>query len=485
MIFPSSKWLSFVVLSALLGCGVDSPSSSPSLTGTVAELVSGQGRQSQGRQSQGTNLGDNFALKRYLASSFRKTFPGEPVSTVDDVRLVEGELVMYRSLPSGTTASLAACGTGAVGAGVARACGWKSAGRGRCAPASAVRLGAGAAGACGGTCVGNPMLRVCTGTAPCEQATALASSDDACGSPCPSVAFTCPASGHYNVLIAPFTAGGGATVALKVSAGTYPEVNVTHRGAELSGGTLTAEFKDGTQKTFKIAQVLPELEPYVPVTPTGRHGRTFRYQVQEPKAGGGWQDLCGPDYDQAPVALPVAGWWDASGSLHSDAGSFTFACKTGVISKCYRWGYRPWDGPATYPRVGVTVTLAQVHQACTRMARADYCGDGRSFTYDGTLINLWDLLKPQFQVRASDAPSLTFEAGWSEKGAVCLSHARWSNAPAQIFDPIACPDLFRGGDVINKKVCNTQEQALEFGHAAGRTVLTFDDSKHNLFDGGM
>ena len=38
------------------------------------------------------------------------------------------------------------------------------------------------------------------------------------------------------------------------------------------------------------------------------------------------------------------------------------------------------------------MSLASYHQACTRMARADYCGDGTSHTQDGTWIEYYDKL---------------------------------------------------------------------------------------------
>jgi len=52
-----------------------------------------------------------------------------------------------------------------------------------------------------------------------------------------------------------------------------------------------------------------------------------------------------------------------------------------VIAKCYRWGYRPW--------VTGYGDLATMHWTCTRLARADYCGDGVPHTRNGTTINVW------------------------------------------------------------------------------------------------
>ena len=47
--------------------------------------------------------------------------------------------------------------------------------------------------------------------------------------------------------------------------------------------------------------------------------------------------------------------------------------------------------------------------------RADYCGNGKPHTRDGTRIELWD--REGIQVDTSE-PGLTFEAAWNEDGAV-------------------------------------------------------------------
>jgi hypothetical protein len=73
------------------------------------------------------------------------------------------------------------------------------------------------------------------------------------------------------------------------------------------------------------------------------------------------------------------------------------------------------------------VPLAELHQACTRMVRADYCGDGRPFTLDGRVINVYDGLGVQ-----TDTEQWTFEAEWSGQGAVCLSQQRVYQLQAQL-----------------------------------------------------
>src|SRR5678815_5264127 len=98
---------------------------------------------------------------------------------------------------------------------------------------------------------------------------------------------------------------------------------------------------------------------------------------------------------------------------------FTLGCTTGVIAKCYRWGYRPW--------VNGYGDLVAMHWTCTRLARADYCGDGTPHTHDGTKINVWDTLPRPIESHGGLLPpaGMLFEAGWNTGGAVCLSRARW------------------------------------------------------------
>ncbi len=125
------------------------------------------------------------------------------------------------------------------------------------------------------------------------------------------------------------------------------------------------------------------------------------------------QSLC----EDGAKGMFVSGVWDERGARRDDVtvggatASVTFSCVGGVIAKCARWGYAPW-------KVG-----AALHQTCTRMARADYCGTGISFTRDGTSIDMFDV--PGVQAPANEAGFL-FEAGWNESGATCVSRPRYA-----------------------------------------------------------
>jgi hypothetical protein len=135
---------------------------------------------------------------------------------------------------------------------------------------------------------------------------------------------------------------------------------------------------------------------------------TARYRLEHKG-----ENLCGGS--ETGIFLPGA--WDATAARHDalTVGGHTvttsFSCSTGMLAKCVRWGYAPW-------KVG-----ADVHQTCTRMGRADYCGTGTSYTKDGTLIDLYDV--NGVQAPTTDDASLVFEAAWGPNGAVCVNRTRY------------------------------------------------------------
>jgi hypothetical protein len=134
--------------------------------------------------------------------------------------------------------------------------------------------------------------------------------------------------------------------------------------------------------------------------------------------GGLWQNPCLPDSEGHQEGFPLPGRWDAQGRFHLDAEHLALTCASGAQGKCARFGYKPWaksaDGRSLLP----------LYEACVRMVRADYCGDGSASTRDGMLIDVYDdhgVMSPETGEGFED---LAFEAGWSHKGAVCVNHTR-------------------------------------------------------------
>jgi hypothetical protein len=176
-------------------------------------------------------------------------------------------------------------------------------------------------------------------------------------------------------------------------------------GEGFVGATVIQVSPSGDTMEAKIEAI--EIDPLDPT------GETWLYTLSVDAGAGGRANMCLPGPDGAARAIPVAGRWTDSGA-REDVG-FTFGCTSGVIAKCVRWGYRPWESVNG-------ASLASYHQACTRMARADYCGDGTSHTQDGTIVDFYDNLS--INTNTADLLML-FDGAWSPDGAYCIGKERW------------------------------------------------------------
>ncbi len=236
------------------------------------------------------------------------------------------------------------------------------------------------------------------------------------------------------------TLGGAPLTNLRVYRGEViaEQGGATLRGGALVGARLQAEVRNlqadppaAALATYRIAGIASELSKYDPT----HTGSTFLYTLEQwDDESASWQLACPADGDGRRAAIPLAAYWDERGDRIESTSLFTFGCTTGVIAKCYRWGYRPW-------LTNYGTDMARMHWTCTRMARADYCGDGVSNTQDGTWINVWDNLSwpGPIQKHGLLPPlGMVFEAGWDTDGAVCLSHTRWNVLEGLIT--ATCPD---------------------------------------------
>jgi hypothetical protein len=172
------------------------------------------------------------------------------------------------------------------------------------------------------------------------------------------------------------------------------------------------------------------------------------------RAKGTMEELCDPDGEGERWAFPLRGRWDANGRHISNEG-FTLTCASGAQGKCVRFGYKPWK---SLPNGSA---LADYHQACIRLVRADYCGN-QGTTKDGTRIDVYD--KVGISAAADEAdPSLRFEAAWDANGAICVAHTR---VPENVtLERLAeeCPRL-RGH--LGESACRREEaEAGRFGPA--------------------
>ena len=191
-----------------------------------------------------------------------------------------------------------------------------------------------------------------------------------------------------------------------------------HRG-RIEGAEFTAWVDDGSELTLRVDAVEAPRR--------GTNSDIIRYYVSY-ESDEGRMPLCGTDEYGSPVAaIPLVGRWDYSagtetgGAYIPDDRVFTFACEGYVLEKCVAAGYKPWvdvfacrDGHDCE-----WISIQSYHQACTRMLRADFCGDGTSYTENNVVVALYDRLG----IRV-DTEDWQFEAEWDEDGALCASSAR-------------------------------------------------------------
>ena len=236
--------------------------------------------------------------------------------------------------------------------------------------------------------------------------------------------------------------------------------------ADLVGAWIPAD--DGGSRAWTVIRAVTQDSTYA-------DGSTWLYSVDiYNPADGTFSPMCAPDLNGFAGAIPVAAIFDGTGKRVESATQFTFGCTAGVIAKCYRWGYRPYLTDAA----GSSAGFASLHFACTRMARADYCGDGRTWTQDGTLINTWDSAPAPgpFQTHGPADPTFVFEAGWSTQGAVCLSKERWATLNPQIAQNCPSRLIAPGATTSAGTVCETAADAVGFDS----TTRLFNESKANV-----
>ncbi|MEM9457582.1 MAG: ADYC domain-containing protein [Myxococcota bacterium] len=182
------------------------------------------------------------------------------------------------------------------------------------------------------------------------------------------------------------------------------------------------DHTDGTESETKITQVEE-------VT-GGAHDYQFqrvqtRILVSAPSNWGPWEEACVDGAGDPVKAILLKGDWSSPGyarisGVEADQAT-TWACRGAALAKCVEWGYHP-EG------LHSGTSLADHHQACTRLVRADYCGDGEHHTENGTLIDVEDSLGIQ-----THSTVWGIEAAWGANGALCLNDPRktyWSRAEA-------------------------------------------------------
>ncbi|MEM1254809.1 MAG: ADYC domain-containing protein [Cyanobacteria bacterium P01_H01_bin.21] len=208
------------------------------------------------------------------------------------------------------------------------------------------------------------------------------------------------------------------------------------------GSLVTTTTTQGITLNIKILAAEPI------VTESGYESVLYSLAYQDEHQQ--WQPLCKPTQDGDLRALALPGQWNAIGD-YVDNEEITFACTSGVIGKCALWGYHPQQTEQGY-------SLQPFHQACTRMARADYCGDGVSHTQNGTAIDIYDRLS--IQLATADS-GMAFEAAWGTEGAVTIHRTRWPESMDYV--QTHCPERIQ-----SLPLENTSSQRID--------ALIFNDS---------
>lgn len=170
------------------------------------------------------------------------------------------------------------------------------------------------------------------------------------------------------------------------------------------------------------------------------------------------RSICG----KGEAALPFSGMWNSLGRFVANNTKFTFACTTGVIAKCARWGYRPF-GTAKPNQQSTAKLLQPYHQACLRAASADYCGERHSFTRDGTLVDVYDDdFVPRTRSLFPKVSAFAWEANFSGTGGTQVDHLRYqelATSPAYDVEDV-CPGEFSHSR--NDATCPTESKTCLF-----------------------
>jgi hypothetical protein len=203
----------------------------------------------------------------------------------------------------------------------------------------------------------------------------------------------------------------------------------------LPGTILTLGDSSGLQRRLRIDAV--ERDAQDPA------GEVVLYSLSEPDPQTGeWRNACLPDREGRRRGFPLAGRFTPDGRYEAAPGKLLITCTGGAEGKCVRFGYKPWG------KAPDGTSLGEAYNACVRLVRADYAGDGRGTTRNGQPIDIYDSLGVQ---SPADDRAYEFEAGFDEKGAVCVRHVRVKGNATFVALEAASPRLAgRVGDICDE-----------------------------------
>lgn len=174
-------------------------------------------------------------------------------------------------------------------------------------------------------------------------------------------------------------------------------------GDDFVGSLWTVEVEEtSTKEVMEVIQFLPD--------PTAA-----RYTFIATATSQGVTDTkvytCPKEEDTGEFSVVIFGDLDVDpdkGTHMERSKTMYFACSAAAVGKAAVWGYSPW------------ATDEATHQTASRAVRADYCGDGVSYTYQGTPLQLTDA----FGINQFSDPQAETEAMWGPEGAQCIKVPR-------------------------------------------------------------
>jgi hypothetical protein len=247
------------------------------------------------------------------------------------------------------------------------------------------------------------------------------------------------------------------------------ESGVVLSGVDLIGAKMVGVLTDGTEVKLRIDDVVTTADADI-----------LNYKVSYIDANGVSSPVCGLDASGIDIqSFPLEGRYDQSvgtatgGSFIADPAVFSLACKGAAIAKCAELGYKPFKTATECNSLGQCqeVSLAPVHQACVRMVRADYCGDGTSHTYAGTEIDVFDALR--LKNEDLTVPG-SIEAEWGVNGAQCVLHTRWTSATygnVETYMAAHCPGRFDPNSAVCARSTSTFNTDVGFSVSAESRAL--------------
>ncbi len=212
---------------------------------------------------------------------------------------------------------------------------------------------------------------------------------------------------------------GGAVLKDAALTGTLVKLNVTENGVSKARDMLIQGM-----------------------SPLGSQPGVWLYDIVRRDPNEWWNPVCVDGVGVPTQSIVLNEVWNPTTGAKitpRPSGAVTFACRGAALAKCVEFGYVPW-------KVQNGVSLADHHQACTRMVRADYCGDGKSHTVNGMKIHVLDQVGVQ---NADTNVKYVVEAEWGPNGAVCLNpgNTRLANQTIGCQIP-TCGASFASGGLI-------------------------------------